>query len=216
MRLLRSVLLLTFAMLCLTCTQSGRPSTFFQPAGVDADSRINSLARKMGYIQSKLGFAIYEFEFATPKDKKLIATFKAELNGNLVPELSGTYHIPPTGSNPNSQGLISVNFSYPNYQTQSPQPPTWELNFSSGGVGQGWTITCPFTFSATQGRSTSVGNSGLGKLEDDQTHEVWEYEISPVEANKSVQSKFKYSLTIKLEKVEEGEDLQKIRKEDYK
>ena len=214
MRLLRTSLLLTFPMLCLTCTQSGKPSTFFQPAGFDADSRVSSLERQIGYMRSKLGFATYEFEFATPEDKKLIATFKAELNGDLVPELSGIYHIPPTGSNPNKKGLISVNFFFPKYQT--PQFPTWELNLSSSGVGHGWTMKCPFTLTETRARSTDVSNSGLGMLEDEKEHEVWEYRISPVEANKSAESEFKYRLTIKLEKVGEGEDLQKIRREDFR
>lgn len=215
MRLLKTSLLLTFSMLCLTCTQAGRSSTFFQPAGFDTDSRINSLARKIGDMQSKLGFATYEFEFATPKDKKLIAKFKAELNGDLVPELSGIYHIPPTGSNQNNQGLISVNFFNPEYQTQTPQTPTWELRFSSSGVGHGWVFTSPFLLTAVEARSTSGGGTGLGILEDDQEHEVWNFRISPVKA-KSVQSDFKYTLTIKLEKVGEGEDLKEIRREDFK
>lgn len=216
MRLLKTSLLLTFAILSLTCTKSGRPSTFFQPAGFDADSRIKSLERQVGYMRSKLGFATYEFEFATPKDKKLIATFKAELDGNLVPELSGIYHIPPTGINQNEEGRIVINFFYPQYQPQPPESPTWELNFSSSGRSGSWTFPCPFLLTPAQSRSTSAGATGLGILEDEQEHKVWQYRISPVGANGSVESDFKYTLTIKLEKVKEGEDLQETKKEDSK
>ena len=115
-----------------------------------------------------------------------------------------------------NQGRISVDFFYPQYQTQTPQSPTWELNFSSSGVSEGWSFTSPFLLTTAESRGTSVSASGLDVLEDDQEHEVWEYQISPVEANKSAQSKFKYALTIKLEKVGEDEDLQKIRREDFK
>jgi hypothetical protein len=215
MRLLKTTLLLGLAILSLTCTPAGRPSAFFRPAGFDTDSRIDSVARQMAYMQSKLGFSTYDFEFATPKDKKLIAKFRAELNGNLVPELSGIYHIPPTGGNQNNQGRISVNFSHPQYQTQTPQSPTWELIVSSSGVGQSWTFKSPFILTEVAARSTG-GSSGGGILgDDDQEHKVWDLEIWPVEVNKSEQN-FKYTLTVKLEKIEKGEDLQKIRKEDFK
>ena len=216
MRILKSSLLLALAMLFLTCTQAGKPSAFFQPAGFDTDSRINSLRRQMGYMQSKLGLTINDFEFATPKDKKLIATFKAELDGRLVPELSGIYHIPPTGSSQSDQGLLSVCFFYPQYQTQTPQTPTWELFFSSSGGSHTWSFTSPFLLPATESRGSSGSTGGFSRLEDELEHEVWELQISPVEANKSARSTFTYTLTIRLAKIGEGEDLQEIRREEFK
>jgi len=203
-------------MLSLACAQAGRPSTFFQSAGFDTDSRVNSLTRKIGYLQSKLGVETYEFEFATPKDKKLIATFKAEQNGNPIPELSGIYQIPPTGVNQNSQGWISVTFFHPQYQSQTPQSPSCELSFSSSGVGHSFTTTSPFLPTATQSRGTSTSAAGSGRLDDEQEREVWDYHTSSVGENKSEQYDFKYTLTIKLAPVEKEEDLQKIRKEDFK
>ena len=208
----KTALLLSFALLCLSCTQVGRSSAYFQPAGSssDADSRITSLARQFGYLQSKLGFAIYEFEFRTPPDKNLTATFKAELDGQLVPGLSGIYHIPPTG---NERGWITIRFLNPQYQTQTPQSPTWELDISSGAKGSNWTMVSPFVLTANEASGTEVGIIGLGMFEDDQEHQVWKYGLSPVTTKNSKQSEFKYTLDIKLE---EGKSLNKIEKEAFK
>lgn len=215
MSLLKKTLLFSFAILSLTCTQACSRAIFFRPVGFDTDSRINSLGRRIG-DQSKLGISSYEFEFVTPKDKKLIAIFKAELNGSLVPELSGIYHIPPTGSEQTNPGRISVNFFDPQYQTQTPQSPTWELNFSSSGVGQSWTFASPFILTATPARSTGVSGGGGMLEDDDQERKVWELRTSPVETKQSAHNEFKYTLTIKLAKIEPGENLQVIRKEDFK
>ena len=211
MRMIATLSLFALLAFSLSCSQGSRPSAFFQPGGFDADSRLNSLARKLGYMQSKLGFETYEFEFATPSDKKLVATLKAELNGSPVPELSGIYHIPPTGNHPNDRGWISINFFYPQYQTPTQQLPTWELSFSSAGASSTWVMTSPFKPAVAQSRSTSA--SGLGVLADDQEHKVWEYQISPAISANSEQYEFKYTLTIKLDNVEKGANLQEIRKE---
>jgi hypothetical protein len=213
MKLTNTILLLTYALGCLTCTRTDRPSAFFQPAGFDADSRMNSLDRKIGYMQSKLGLAIYDFEFVIPKDKNLMVTFKADLDGKLVPELSAIYHIPPTG---NQRGWVSVSFFNPQYQTQPPQSPNWEVNVSSSGSLSSWTVTSPFVLTANQSRSTAVSTAGLSDLDDNQEHKVWEYRLSPVSAKDSKQAVFTYTVNIKLEQIVEGKGVEKIEREDLK
>jgi hypothetical protein len=103
---------------------------FFNSGG-DLDSKVRSLQRAVGYSQSKLGIAVHDFEFGLPQGRKLEATFVAELDGKTVPELSGTWYIPPSEDQDNNVGSISIFFFNPPYNDQATRPPIWELNIQS-------------------------------------------------------------------------------------
>ena len=56
------------ALIIIAVQRQYDPPTFFRPA----EGGFNSLARRLQYIQSKLGIESYEFEFATSPDEVVL------------------------------------------------------------------------------------------------------------------------------------------------
>lgn len=214
MRLLKTSLLLTLALLSLTCIRVNERATFFRSTGRDTDSRVDSLTRQLQYLQSRLGFTTYEFEFATPRDMKVIATLKAEFKGQVVPDLSGIYTIPPTRQNQIQPDRVTLNFFYPKYQTKANESPEWEFNVKSGDILYTWAAAAPIT--PGEGMAVQVNTAGLSPLDDDKEHDIWDYKIVPMQAAQGEPPDFSYTLTIRLEKVKSGEKLDKVIREEYK
>ena len=117
--------------LCASCASPPRTDSFIR-SSYDPDTRLEAVERQIGYLQSKLGVQSYHFNFATPPDKRLVATFIAEMNGEMLPDLSGEFHIPPTDSARGNPGQIWVTFFEPKYQTGASQGPLLELEFQHG------------------------------------------------------------------------------------
>ena len=187
------------------------PPTFFQSVGGD----LNSLGRRLGYIQSKLGIESYEFEFATPPDRKLIATFVAELNGEVVPDLSHIFHIPPSDKSEGG-GWLSIYFLHDSlYQTKQ-QDPIWEFHFHTP-AGGGYSFTTSSPFDPSLSRATTTGTSGVSSIRDGEDYEVWDYQSYPELSDKVLEAgyDFDYRLSIRIEKLKEGEKIEKIRRVDF-
>ena len=186
------------------------PTPFFRSASPDLDS----LPSEIAYLQSKLGVETYRFKFLIPPHNKLLATFVAALDGEVVPEMSGTYTIPPAEKYQTNEGTIWVNFIHPVFQTKRPQHPTWELHFS-GAVNHTFIMRSPFDPSISKAaRSIGVSRTGHGSLQDGRDYKVWEYHTSSKASDGSGDQgyDFKYTLTVRLERLEEGDELGEIRR----
>jgi hypothetical protein len=214
MRLLKTSLLVIVALLSLNCVRVNERATFFRTPNLDTDSHVDSLRRQLEYMRSKLGFATYEYEFATPRDMKMIVTLKAEFKGQVVPDLSGIYVVPPTGQNQTQPGRVTINFFYPQYQAKSEGSPTWEFNITSGNTLYTWVAAAPFT--PGEGRAVSTSPGGISPLNDDKEHDIWDYKIETIKAPQGGPPDFSYTLTVRLEKARSGEKLDKVIREEYK
>jgi len=218
MRLLPACLLLILLVPTGSCVRSqnaqSHKGAFFNSGG-DLDSKVRSLQRAVGYSQSKLGISAHDFEFGLPQGRKLEATFVAELDGKPVPELSGTWHIPPSDNPDNNVGSISVFFFDPPYNDQAAQSPIWELNFqSASGSGHSFTARSPFSPPKRGGNSASVDTVGLSSVAVDTEYRAWEYHAfyKPDDPSGERPYDFKYVLNIKMTEIKEGEKLERVKK----
>lgn len=210
------VCIVVVALIIIAVQHQYGSSTFFQPV---SGGNLNSLARRLQYIQSKLGIESYEFEFATPPDRKLIATFVAKLNGEIVPDLSHVFHIPPADKSEGG-GRISIYFLHSSpYQRNT--GPIWEIHFRipteghSHLDGHSHTMSAPFDPSLhLGGRSTGTHTSGVSSIRDGEDYAVWDYQAYSDPPDEALESEyaFSYRLNIRMEKLKEGEKIEGIRR----
>ena len=178
---------------------------------------IASLQGDLRYIQSKLGIEHFDFRFPSPRDTRLVATLVAKLDGKVVPELSGVFYIPPSDkSQDNEAADISITFFHPPYLTKIGDGswPMWELlfhghtlyflrspfdlGFRPGGKGQYYTPTSSYSEVLKE----------VGK-----EHKAWSYESAGKQRD-GKDYEFNYTLAVRIEKLEEGEELGKFRRTD--
>ena len=186
--------------------QYGSP-TFFQSVG---GGDLNSLERRLGYIQSKLGIESHEFEFATPPDRKLIATFVAKLNGEIVPDLSHVFYIPPSDKSEGG-GRLSIYFLHNSLYQTNQQDSIWEFHFHTP-TGGGYNFTTSSPFDPSLNRATTTSTSRVSSIRDDEDYEVWDYQSYPEPPDEAMGSRyaFSYWLSIRMEKPKEGEKIERI------
>jgi hypothetical protein len=134
-----------------------------------------------------------------------------------VPELSGTWHIPPSDKSDDDLGAISIYYFNAPYNVQASQPAVWEVNIQDpSGSGYTWSANSPFRPPKQGGHGASVSTSGLSSLDVDREHNVWEYRASHKTDGPSSERAydFKYALKIKMTDLKEGERLEEITKVD--
>lgn len=195
----------------------GRSGSFFKPVSNDLDSQVDSLRQQLGYVQSKLGMTSYDFDFAIPEGKKLVATFVANMDDKPVPQLSGVFHIPTTDEAPDKKGHLSVVFFHPKYESLSEQSSTCDISFRVPKANVNYTMPLPFDrISFAGGVSMSNGASALPSLDEGKDHPAWNIMIMAEGRDKSGQPSyvFKYTLNVRLEKLAEGEILNEIKRDE--
>lgn len=190
------------------------PQTYFRPSGSESASELKSLQRKVNYIEGKIGITSFDFEFSIPKDKKLVVTFSAELDGKVEPTLSKVWHIPSSDKSENRPGSISIHNFVPPVQTQD-QYAVWEVSISSPSANNHSHIArSPYTLQKNIGYDTSTGSSVPTSLEVGKEYKVWDYHKFDSNPDKSLTKKpfdFKYKMSILITGLEAGEKLERIR-----
>jgi hypothetical protein len=145
----------------------------------------------------------------------LLATLRAELNGQVVPDLSGVFHV-PASSNPRLRyGHLTIYYSDPPLSTQPTVPGAWHLDFSGpDGNGFSWTGNSPFLGSVTGSPGVTVGYNESNALGLGRDQKVWEYRAvyqNPARPD-SGSFIFDYTLSVKFEPLAAGEKLEKIQR----
>lgn len=117
----RNVLLsLLIAFSLFSCYSSSSPYYIRNTTSMASpDKHTQALKRRIANLESKMGIHYYEFQYYIPGDRKLIVTMKAGLNGEILPKMSGHFHIsPPTDSKTKNKGLIGIRFYDPPFQSK--------------------------------------------------------------------------------------------------
>lgn len=139
------------------------------------DKHTRVLQRQIGYLKSHMGLRYEEFEYYIPGDKKLIVTMKAKFNGEILPMLSGHFHIPPPGdSKIKNKGLIAIVFYDSPFQSKEPIRTSWTYHFSGPSTikGHSYSASSPFTLFPSTGHSWSTSMGTQKGLAPDKEYEV--------------------------------------------
>lgn len=178
-------------------------------------------------LQSVLGIERNDFEFRLPAGYCLFADFHAELNDEVVPEMTATYQIVPARDSDPTDGEIIVQFFHPPFDTDDTTNAEWHLVFraenqyrdpgptisswwstAGDGIGNSFSMECPFDAEKIKGgggRSRS-----LGSIEEGRNYEVevWRYHGWSEFPDDSFQ--FTYTLTVKMERIKETDKLGEV------
>ena len=139
------------------------------------DKHTQVLQRQIGYLKSHMGLRYEEFEYYIPGDKKLIVTMKAEFNGEILPNLSGHFHIPPPKDTKiRNEGLIVIVFYDSPFQSKDIINASWTYRFSTPASisSYGYTATSPFKLFPGNGHGWSIGSCSQKGLAADKEYEV--------------------------------------------
>lgn len=211
--------LLALSFLSASCNSSARTEPirepFFLTAGFDSNSQVRSVSRLLSYAQSKLGIKASDYEYWIPEGRKLEVTLLAEMDGKVVRKMSGTWHIPPGKGNDNRVGSISVFHFDPPANAQASQEAVWEMRIiAPSGSGEIWSANSPFRVPRGSKFGVSEMIGGANPLEEDREVQIWEYHLpfKPEGASKAKPFDFKYTLKVKLTKLQEGERLERIKR----
>ena len=185
----------------------------FAPVSIVFDSQVESLKRhlQLGYVQTKQGEGAFNFQFVVPKDQKLLATFVAELDGEVIPNMSWVFHVPSTDKASENKGTISIYFLNPPSKSSTKLLPTLELEFNTSGENHRYEASPAFipTISGTKTRHVSASGRPL-YYED---YQAWKYEIIETDNRGKLSHKFKYTLNFRVDDVAEGEIEDIVRRE---
>jgi hypothetical protein len=193
----------------------GAGAAFFRQPRRETPDRLEVLERRLARLQSEMGITAYDFEFNIPRGNKLLATLRAELNGQAVPELSGVFHV-PASSNPRLRyGHLTIYYTDPPLSSQPTIPGAWHLDFSGpDGNGFSWAGNSPFLGSVTGSPGVTVGHNEANALGLGRDQKVWEYRAvyqNPARPD-SGSFIFDYTLSVKFEPLVAGEKLEKIQR----
>lgn len=180
----RNVLLAILMVFCLFSCDSPPPHPspyYFQGANSfeRAHEHTITLLRRIGNLEYRMGILYYEFKYYIPDGKKLIVTMKAELNGEILPEMSGRFHIPPPeDSKKRNEGFIGIKYYDPPFQLKKPIGARWDYTFSGPGAeSSNYGFISPFELSAMSGFGFSTPGVSQRGLEVDREYEVWNFDL---------------------------------------
>ena len=104
----------------------GAGSAFFRPPRRETSDRLDVLERRLARLQSEMGITAYDFEFNVPRGNKLLATLRADLNGQVVPELSGVFHVPASNDPRLRYGHVTIYYTDPPLSSEPTVPGAWQ------------------------------------------------------------------------------------------
>ena len=193
----------------------GAGSAFFRPPHRETSDRLDVLERRLARLQSEMGITAYDFEFHVPRGNKLLATLRADLNGEVVPELSSVFLVPASNNPRLRYGHLTIYYTDPPLSSQPTIPGSWHLDFSGpDGNGFSWVGNSPFLGSVTGSPGVTVGHNEANALGFGRDQKVWEYRAvyqNPARPD-SGSFIFDYTLSVKFEPLAAGEKLEKIQR----
>jgi hypothetical protein len=195
----------------------GAGSAFFRPPRRETSDRLDVLERRLGRLQSEMGITAYDFEFNIPRGNKLLATLRADLNGQVVPELSGVFHVPASNNPRLRYGHVTIYYTDPPLSSEPTVPGAWHLDISGpDGNGFSWAGNSPFLGSVAGSPGVTVGYNESKALGFGRDQKVWEYRAvyqNPARPD-SGSFIFDYTLSVKFEPLAADEKLEKIQRVD--
>ena len=174
------------------------------------DKHSQILQGRIGAIENLMGRYYEEYQYYIPNDKKLIVTMKAKLNGEILPEMSGHFHLPPPKDpEKKNEGRISIVFYNPPFQLKEPIGATWNYQFSPAGHKSfGYSGIFPFEWPKASARIS--GQTSVKGLKADQEYGAWDFELSDNGREKNKQLPFHMEMYLRIAPIDEDTDRNKV------
>ncbi|MCX6966574.1 MAG: hypothetical protein NTZ46_02135 [Verrucomicrobia bacterium] len=171
---------------------------FFRSIGVAEDQQ----ARRLDYIESKLGITRYDFHFVIPRDHKIVATFVSRLRGKPFDAGSGIYHIAPS-PNPEDKGFIYIDRFAPGHPLMVNSKVYWDVALFRS-MRFGFMIPAEVPQGAMKMEQMPIDN-----FQPTKDYTAWRFVTYSMDGSEL----FFYSLSIRMEPLTPDDKLGRVRKE---
>lgn len=175
-------------------------------------------------LQSLMGLAKWKFEYQMPPHQTLLVDMQAQLDGQPLPEMSGTYRIVPNWSDVTTTGAVIVSRYTPAWTTSEPHKPRWQFYLSASGERSrfgstdhmdygNWLNPIPaYELPATNkpvARGSGEIYKSLGNLNEGSKHDIWTYHEHWLTNNEDIleQHNFQYQLSVQMVPLTPNDDL---------